>query len=69
MKSVSHCPLCGRENQCALALPPEERPSECWCVSRDFPPSLLERADPGSCICADCQKAEPTPSGGSQVAR
>jgi hypothetical protein len=51
---MNRCPLCHGPNDCALALPPEQRPAECWCVSRKFPPELLARADPGSCICASC---------------
>ena len=48
------CPLCGGPNACAMALPADERPSECWCVSRRFPASLLARAPGGACICASC---------------
>ncbi len=51
------CPLCHRPNQCALALPEGERPAECWCMKRSFPPALLERSDPRACICAACLDA------------
>ncbi len=50
------CPLCGGDNQCAVAA---GRPvSECWCRGAVVTNALLERlaaADRGTrCICQQC---------------
>lgn len=54
--SGSHCPLCGRDNRCAVqaGLPP----ASCWCMKAGFPSGLLELVPPErrrkACICQDC---------------
>ena len=53
----SRCPLCGGPNGCALALPPESRPAECWCVTKRFPRDLTDRAAQPTCICGRCVAA------------
>ncbi len=57
---VSHCPLCGGDNGCAMALrraTGQAQPT-CWCVSASFSPALLARLPAGAlnaaCICARC---------------
>jgi hypothetical protein len=37
-----------------MALPPEERPTRCWCVAREFPATLTARASAATCICQNC---------------
>ena len=59
---AARCPLCGQANACALALPSDERPGECWCVSRRFPPELLAQATPKACICRSCLERGGPPS-------
>ncbi|MDF2924168.1 MAG: hypothetical protein K0R57_3082 [Paenibacillaceae bacterium] len=53
------CPLCGRENHCAVGA--GEDPSGCWCMTAKFPPGLLELvpapARRRSCICRQCLEA------------
>lgn len=66
----SRCVLCGGPNECAMVSRSHEDPVEagegdpsgtgepCWCVGRDFPQALTERATAldrgGSCICRRC---------------
>jgi len=51
---ASRCPLCGGDNQCAIAagLPAEG----CWCQSVTFTRDALDAAAdyPGRCICPAC---------------
>ncbi len=54
---AARCPLCGEPNRCALEMPEDERPAQCWCVGLEFPASLTERAPGGACICRACQQA------------
>lgn len=60
----SRCALCGGPNDCALERSGEggdEAAQACWCVGRDFPTVLVDRAtrrDGGaSCICRRCLEA------------
>lgn len=54
------CPLCGGDNQCAMASEPAFALPQprCWCVDTRFNPALLDRlpepARGKSCICATC---------------
>lgn len=52
----SACPLCGRDNGCAVQAGRD--PAGCWCMNARFPAGLLERVPPEkrrkSCICQDC---------------
>jgi len=50
------CPLCGADNQCAMAA---GKPAEsCWCQDVTFDPKALERIPPASqgkhCVCQAC---------------
>ncbi|GAB2460043.1 MAG: cysteine-rich CWC family protein [Comamonas sp.] len=53
---ASLCPLCGGDNQCAMAqgLPPEQ----CWCMAATIPPEALAAIAPEQrgqqCICTAC---------------
>ena len=54
----SKCPLCGKENHCALEiekLTGEPQPL-CWCVGQEFPKELLEKVPEQrmACICLHC---------------
>ena len=60
----SRCVLCGGPNDCALAqagADEDEAAEPCWCVGREFPTVLVDRAtrrDGGaSCICRSCLDA------------
>lgn len=48
------CPLCGEENQCALA----RGRGNCWCFSRSIPDEVLARvpleAQEKACVCERC---------------
>ena len=60
---ADRCPVCRKPNGCALAEGDESEP--CWCVGREFPADLLERAgDPEACICEACraEATRPRPS-------
>lgn len=59
----SCCPLCGRDNRCAME---QERSTglpqgPCWCVTETFDPGLLDRlpeaARGQACICDACLQA------------
>ncbi|SFM21312.1 cysteine-rich CWC family protein [Marinobacter zhejiangensis] len=55
---TAHCPLCGKENHCAVSL--GEPPEHCWCFAPDIQfteamKALVPADKRGrSCICADC---------------
>ncbi len=55
------CPLCGAENECAVAAgrPPES----CWCMTATMDPTALasipEEAQGKVCICARCASGAP----------
>lgn len=63
----SRCALCGGPNGCAMArrAAGEESDRPCWCVSREFPLALLERATAldgrERCVCAACLGRDPGP--------
>ncbi|WP_221799826.1 cysteine-rich CWC family protein [Oceanobacter mangrovi] len=51
----TRCPVCQKTNECAVAN--QREASECWCMSRGFPPELkqqLELIDPERCLCDAC---------------
>ncbi|MDO4593674.1 MAG: cysteine-rich CWC family protein [Comamonadaceae bacterium] len=56
------CPLCGQDNQCAVAagLPAES----CWCMQTRIAPQALERLPEAqrakACICPACGQAPVT---------
>lgn len=54
--NTAKCPLCGRPNQCALAVDPAA--TECWCDSVVFPYELLAQipynAVRKTCVCQKC---------------
>ncbi|MCX2977343.1 hypothetical protein EYC82_08245 [Halieaceae bacterium IMCC11814] len=57
--SASTCPLCGKDNQCAIAAGRE--PATCWCWSANLDPLARERAADTAdqqCICAHCGRLE-----------
>ncbi|WP_370693291.1 cysteine-rich CWC family protein [Oceanobacter sp. 4_MG-2023] len=52
------CPLCARDNECAVAN--QRDAAQCWCMTATFPPQLLEqnRDSAGQrCICVQCLNA------------
>lgn len=57
------CPLCGRDNRCAMASGAGScRPdTPCWCTRVKIPQQLLDRIPPAArgiaCICAECVAA------------
>ncbi|HSH89211.1 MAG TPA: cysteine-rich CWC family protein [Ramlibacter sp.] len=62
--SATRCPLCGRENQCAMEI---ERATgvqqpPCWCMEVDFTAELLATLPPQArgiaCICRACAQAD-----------
>ena len=63
----TRCPLCGRDNRCAMEREKASGQPQppCWCVDMAFPPDLLQRLPPEAagvaCVCADCVRrlAEP----------
>ena len=55
-ESTNKCPLCGGDNQCAMA---EGKPaSDCWCQSVTIASEVLTRIPESqygqTCICAGC---------------
>ena len=57
---ATKCPLCGGDNQCALAAQPSgaAEPATCWCFTATIPAAVLAsipEADRGvRCICPAC---------------
>jgi hypothetical protein len=51
---MSKCPLCTKENHCAIAQ--GEEPETCWCMKETIPQQLLEKASVATdqCICQKC---------------
>ena len=58
------CPLCGRENRCAMEADPTSS-TPCWCTPLAIPRSLLallpEEARNRACICRECIEAHIAP--------
>tara|TARA_R110001592_G_scaffold353626_1_gene652653 strand:+ start:1029 stop:1274 length:246 start_codon:yes stop_codon:yes gene_type:complete len=51
------CPLCAGDNHCAVASGQDA--SQCWCMTAQFPPSLLEQTVEYAgkqCICDQCRQ-------------
>jgi hypothetical protein len=63
----ARCPLCRRENDCALAGASAASPRTCWCASLRFPEGLLARvpadAAARACICRRCRSEAERASG------
>lgn len=59
----SRCPLCGRDNRCAMEIERETGQAQppCWCLSATFSAELLARVPPAArgqaCICTACAAA------------
>ena len=57
--SKALCPLCGKNNQCAMVSGDENTP--CWCVDVEIDPKALaaiqESDQHQRCLCPDCAKA------------
>ncbi|MFK7975021.1 MAG: cysteine-rich CWC family protein [Halioglobus sp.] len=57
--SQTLCPLCGNDNQCAMAAGRE--PETCWCMEAEFSKEALakvpEEAVNKVCICPACGRA------------
>lgn len=53
------CPLCGKSNQCSVALAHSEVP--CWCFDAQIEPAALEHLTPEqrnrACLCPACAGA------------
>ncbi len=43
------CPICGKDNNCAISHGKD--PKECWCHNVEFPKKKFGYT---SCICIDC---------------
>jgi hypothetical protein len=58
----SHCPLCGKVNQCAMEVEKATGTKQppCWCTQVDFGAELLEKVPAAArgtaCICEACAK-------------
>ncbi|WP_150276001.1 cysteine-rich CWC family protein [Paenibacillus tepidiphilus] len=58
-RTGANCPVCGKDNGCALA---HGNPADtCWCMSFSVPRETLEQIKQlypeASCICRDCLQA------------
>ncbi len=53
---TTHCPLCGKPNECAVAA--GRAAESCWCMTTTMSPSALApipvEAQGKVCICARC---------------
>ena len=53
---TTKCPLCGSDNECAVAAGRD--PDSCWCMSVVMSPEVLESIPPQAqglvCVCARC---------------
>ena len=62
MTEESKCPLCGVENDCAVAA--GRSVSACWCSGERIPADLVERISPErrgeACICSTCAGRRPS---------
>lgn len=62
VSAASHCPLCGKANQCAMEVEKAtgEKQPPCWCTRVDFSAELLEKvpleARGKACICEACAR-------------
>ena len=58
-QDTTRCPLCGSDNQCAIAAGRE--PESCWCMAITIDPQTLAaipaEAQGGVCICEKCARA------------
>ena len=61
--TAARCPLCGKDNDCALARGCANTP--CWCADVVISAEVLRRipeAERGkACICRECATAAPRP--------
>lgn len=62
-EDTTRCPLCGAENQCAMAGGRD--PSSCWCMSATMDADALaaipKDAQGRVCICAKCAAGRTDP--------
>jgi hypothetical protein len=60
-KDTSKCPLCGRDNDCAVAAGRDV--GSCWCMTASINPTALgsipAEARGKVCICARCASGAP----------
>lgn len=60
-KNPSKCPLCGRDNDCAIAAGRDAE--SCWCMTATISPTTLgsipAEARGKVCICARCASGAP----------
>ena len=58
---TTHCPLCGKPNECAVAA--GRAAESCWCMTTTMSPSALAsipvEAQGKVCICARCAAGAP----------
>ena len=56
--NANKCPLCGQDNQCAIARAEKPEKVDCWCMSVGIPSILVdavpEKEKGQSCICQAC---------------
>ncbi len=57
-EKAKFCPICGGENNCAIANGQE--PETCWCMTYNFSEKVRmkiynnEKADGSACVCRNC---------------
>jgi Cysteine-rich CWC len=58
--SADKCPLCGEDNQCAMAA--GKPPETCWCMTTEISAAALEALPESErgvrCICPGCANDE-----------
>ncbi|MFY1052615.1 cysteine-rich CWC family protein [Pseudomonas sp. BMW13] len=56
---TQRCPLCGKANDCSIAVGRSDEP--CWCFGAQIDPAALERLTPEqrdtACLCPACAGA------------
>jgi hypothetical protein len=56
LTDAQHCPLCGKNNQCAMTT--GEDPASCWCITTNINPDSLAKIPESqrnkSCLCLQC---------------
>ncbi len=60
LEDASKCPLCGEQNQCAVAA--GQAHESCWCMTATMDPKALGAIPPQAqgkvCICPRCARGE-----------
>ena len=60
---TQRCPLCGKANDCSIAVGRSDEP--CWCFGAQIDPAALERLTPEqrdtACLCPACASVAQAP--------